>query len=149
LLQSGSLGQAEFADQTVLAGAPKTFDASLGLRGIGGDLLNAEFFESASEMGWSLSTGELLGDSPMGIVTLEDAVAIAIEAERHAVGGDHGTQGEEIADGVFGFELEVGGEDLFGGVILKADQGELRAAAFEPIVRTGVGECHHAETWAG
>jgi len=149
MCQRGGPCQAKFADQAVLAGAPETFDSALGLGRIGGDLLNAEFFESASEMGWSLLTGELFGDSPMGIVALEDAVAITIEAERHAVSGNHGAQGEQIADGVFGFELEVSREDLFGGVVLKTDQGELRTAAFEPVVRTGVGERHHAETWAG
>src|SRR5271170_8505634 len=81
----------------------------------------------------------------VGIVALEDAVAVAIEAERHAVSGDHGVQGAHIAEGVFGFELEVSGEDLAGGVVLKTDEGELGAAAFEPVVAAGVGEHHHAE----
>ena len=63
--------------------------------------------------------------------------------------GDHGAQGAEIADGVFGFELEVGGEDLFGGVVLKADQSELWTAALELVMGTGVGKRHHAETRAG
>jgi hypothetical protein len=35
------------------------------------------------------------------------------------VGGDHGVQGAQIADGIFGFELEVSGQDLAGGVVLK------------------------------
>ena len=60
--------------------------------------------------------------------------------------GDHGAQGAQIADGIFGFELEVGGEDLLGGVVLKADQGEVRTTALEPVVGAGVGEGHHAET---
>jgi hypothetical protein len=34
-------------------------------------------------------------------------------------------QGAEIADGIFGFELEMGGQDLAGSVILKTDEGEL------------------------
>ena len=41
LRQSGGLGEAKFADQTVLAGAPGAFDAALGLGGMGGDLLDA------------------------------------------------------------------------------------------------------------
>jgi hypothetical protein len=49
LFQSGGLGQAKFADQTVL-----------------------------------------------GIVALEDAVAVAIETERDAMRGDHGLQGAKI-----------------------------------------------------
>ena len=85
----------------------------------------------------------------MGIVALEDGVAVAVEAERDAMRGDHGAQSAEIAEGIFGFELEVSGEDLAGGVILKADEGELGAAAFEPVMAAGVGERHHAETRTG
>ncbi len=65
------------------------------------------------------------------------------------MGGDQGVQGAEIAHGVFGCELEVSGQDLAGGVILKADQGEHGAAALEPVMAAGVGERHHAETRAG
>ena len=42
------------------------------------------------------------------------------------MGGDHGVQSAKIAEGIFGFELEVSGQDLAGGVVLKADEGELR-----------------------
>ena len=103
----------------------------------------------ASQLGRRLFSGELFGQGPVGIVALEDAVAVAIEAERNAVSGDHGVQGAEIAEGIFGFELEVGGQDLAGSVILKADEGELGAAALEPVMTAGIGEGHHAETWAG
>jgi hypothetical protein len=63
--------------------------------------------------------------------------------------GDQGMQGAEIADGIFVFELEVSGQDVAGGIVLKADESELGAAAFEPVVATGVGERHPAETRAG
>jgi hypothetical protein len=33
--------------------------------------------------------------------------------------------------------------------VLKADESELRTAAFEPVVGIGIGERHHTETWAG
>ncbi len=68
----------------------------------------------------------------MRIVALENGVAIAVEAERDAVSGDQGVQSAEIADGIFGFALEVGGRDLAGGVVLKADQSEGGATVFEP-----------------
>jgi hypothetical protein len=48
---------------------------------VGGDLLDAEFFKSASELGGSLFASELFGDSPVRIVALEDGVAVAVEAE--------------------------------------------------------------------
>ena len=72
-------------------------------------------------------------------------MTIAVQAERHAVSRDHGVQRAHIAEGVFRFELKMGREDVAGGIILKADEGELGAAAFEPIMTAGVGEHHPAE----
>ena len=57
-------------------------DAALGLGRVGGDLLNAEFLESPPQLSRRLFTGELFGQGPVGIVALEDAVAVAVEAER-------------------------------------------------------------------
>src|SRR5271168_580611 len=96
-------------------------------------------------MGGALFPGELFGHGPVGIVALEDAVAVAVQAERDAVRRDHSVQSAEIPERIFRFELEVSGEDLAGGVILKADESELRTAAFEPIMTASVGEHHHAE----
>jgi hypothetical protein len=80
---------------------------------------------------------------------LKDGVAVAIEAERNTVRDDHGVHSAEIAESIFGFELEGSGQDLAGGVVLKADQGKGGAAAFEPVMAAGVGERHHAETRTG
>jgi hypothetical protein len=41
LRQGGGAGEAKFADQAVLTGAPGALDAALGLRRVSGDLLNA------------------------------------------------------------------------------------------------------------
>ena len=101
------------------------------------------------KLGGGLLAGELFGQGPVGLVALEDAVAVAVEAQRDAVGGDHGVQSAEIADGIFGFELKVSGEDLASGIVLKADESQGRTATFEPVVTTGVGERHHAETGTG
>src|SRR5260370_4613506 len=87
LFQSGGAGETEFADQAILAGAPGALDAALGLRRVGGNLLNAEFFESASQLGGRLFAGELFGEGPVSIVALADAVAGAVEGER---GGGRG-----------------------------------------------------------
>ena len=108
-------------------------------------MLDAEFFQSATQLGGALFSGELFGHGPVGIVALKDAVAVAVEAERHAVSGDHGVQSAEITESVFRFELKVSREDLAGGVVLKANEGELGAAAFQPIMTAGIGEHHHAE----
>jgi len=148
-VEIASLSEAEFADQAVLAGAPGALDAALGWGRVGGDLLDAEFFQSATQMGGALLSGELFGESQVGIITLKDAVAITVQAKGDARRVDHGAQSAKIAESVFGFELKVRREDLAGGVILKADEGELRAAALGPIVTAGVGEHHHAEARGG
>ena len=82
----------------------------------------------------------------MGIIALKNIVAIAIQTQRDAIGSDHGMQNAQIAKRIFGFALEARGKDLTGGVILKTDQCELWAAAFEPIMTAGISEHHHAET---
>lgn len=97
----GSLCQTEFTDQAVLEGSPEAFDVSLGLRGVSWDLLDAEFVEGSSDLGWELLAGQLLGHRPVGIVALEDAVAVAIEAEGHAVTGEELKQAE-VSGGVLG-----------------------------------------------
>ena len=79
-VEIASLSEAEFADQAVLAGAPGALDAALGLGRVSGNLLDAEFLQSAAELGGRLLAGELFGQGPVGIVALKDAVAVAVEA---------------------------------------------------------------------
>ena len=54
----------------------------------------------------------------------------------------------KIAEGVLGFELEVGRQDLAGGIILKAEESELGTAALEPVMAAGIGERHHTQAGA-
>src|ERR1700727_640850 len=76
-VESAGLGEAEFADQAVLAGAPCALNAAFGLGRIGGYLLDAEFFQSPTQLGGGLFPGELFGHGPVGIVALKDGMAIA------------------------------------------------------------------------
>ena len=48
LFKSGGVGEAEFADQTILTGAPGALDTALSLGRMSGDLFDAELIESAS-----------------------------------------------------------------------------------------------------
>ena len=48
--QGGGTGESKFADQTVLTGTPGALDTALGLGRVGGDLLDAEFLQRASEL---------------------------------------------------------------------------------------------------
>src|ERR1019366_5992871 len=54
----------------------------------------------------------------------------------------------KVTQSILGFELELGGQDVAGGVILEADEGEARTAALEPVVTTGIGLQHHASAGA-
>jgi hypothetical protein len=45
----------------------------------------------------------------------------------------------KIADRVLGFELEMGGQDLAGGVILEGNEGELGPAVLQPGVTVASG----------
>src|ERR1019366_447581 len=54
----------------------------------------------------------------------------------------------KVTQSILGFELELGGQDVAGGVILEADEGEARTAALEPVVTTGIGLQHHASARA-
>ena len=146
LFEVDGLSQAKFTDQAILTSAPGALDAALSLRRVGGDLLDAERLESTSELSGSLCSGELLGEGPVRIVALKDGVTIAVKAERNAVRGDQGVQGAKLAESIFGFELEMSGEDLRGSIVLKADEGECGAAALEPVMTAGMGERHPAET---
>ena len=78
LFQSNGLREAKFADQAVLAGAPSTLDAALGLRRVGGDRLDAELVEGTPELSGRLFSGELYGEGPVAVVALKDGVAIVV-----------------------------------------------------------------------
>lgn len=121
LIAGGGAGEAKLADQPILKGAPEAFDAALGLRRLRGNLLDAEFLEGATDLSRKLLAGEFFGDGPVGIIALENGVAIAVEAEGDAVTGEQLLQQPEVAERVLGFELEMGGEDAAGGVILEAE----------------------------
>ena len=72
LLQSNGMGEAKFADQAVLQGAPGALNAAFGFGRVGGDLGDAELLEGAPKLGGRLFSGEFFGDGPVGIVALKD-----------------------------------------------------------------------------
>src|SRR5258708_12765778 len=64
LFQSNGLGEAKFADQAVLKGAPGTLDPALSLRRVGGGLVAGEFLEGAPGLSGSLFCAKFLGQIP-------------------------------------------------------------------------------------
>ena len=103
----------------------------------GGDESDAELFESAAELSGLTFAGELFFHRPEVVVAHEDAAVIAIKGERSAVATQQLAEQGEIAERGFGGE-ELGGQDFTGGIVLQAERGEARAAAFQPVVRRAV-----------
>src|ERR1039457_1878402 len=136
-VQIAGLSQTKLAAQAILEHAREAFDAAFGLRAAGGDEGDAELIESAAELGGLTLSGELFFHRPEVVVADEDATVIAVEGERDATAAQQLAEQEEIAGGGFGGK-ELGGEDFTGGIVLQAEGGESRAAAFEPIMRGAI-----------
>ena len=92
-----------------------------------------ELLQGASELGGLTLSGELFFHRPEVVVAHEDAAVIAIEGEWDPAVTQQLAEQGEIAGGGFGGK-ELSGEDFTGSIILQAEGGEARAAAFEPIV---------------
>ena len=136
-------GQTQLTGEAILKSAPEAFDAALGLRTLSSDVGDAELIQSAAELCGLLAAGELFFHRPVIVVANEDAVAIAIEAERYAEAAQQAVEQAEIAASVFSGE-EFGDEDFAGGVVEEAEQGKLRAAIFQPAMKAGVEQQHFA-----
>src|SRR6267154_3541268 len=132
-VQIASLSETQFAAQAILEYAPEAFDAAFGLGTASGDEGDAELLQRTSELGGLTFSGELFFHRPEVVVANEDAAVIAIEGEwGPTVTQQLAEQGEIAGGGIGGKELS--GQDFTGGIILQAEGGEARAAAFEPIV---------------
>src|ERR1039457_358269 len=136
-------GQTQLAGETILKGAPEAFDAALGLRTLGGDVGDAELIQGAAELGGLAATSELFFHRPVIVIADEDAVAITIETGRYAEAAQQAVEQTEIAASVFGRE-EFGDGDFAGGVVQETEQGKLRAAIFQPVVKAAVQQQHLA-----
>jgi hypothetical protein len=110
---------------------------------LGGDVGDAELLQSAAELGRLAATGELFFDRQVIVVADEDAVAIAVEAEGNAEAAQQAAEQAKVAASVFGGE-ELGDGDFAGGIVEEAEQSELRAAIFEPVVEASVEQQHLA-----
>jgi len=82
------------------------------------------------------------------VVANEDAVAIPVETERYAKAAQQAAEQAEIATSVFGGK-EFDDGDFASGVIQEAEQGELRAAIFQPAVKAAIKQQHLALASAG
>jgi len=79
-------GEAQFGAQAILAGAKEPLDATLRLRAVGGDPLDAEFLQSARHLcGGGFPSELLLEGEGCGLPAVEDAVAITVHGDRDAL----------------------------------------------------------------
>src|SRR3990170_8270454 len=131
-------GEAQFGAQAILAGAKEPLDATLRLRALGGDPLDAEFLQSAGDLcGGGFPSELLLEGKWFGLTAVEDAVAITVHGDRDALRLRQGVQDLEVAMGIL-LVPEGGGEDLSSGVVHGHDDGEARTPVVEPGVGTAV-----------
>src|SRR6266404_5675336 len=138
-------GQAEFAGEAVLKGAPEAFDAALGLGTLGSDVGDAQLLPSAAKLRGLAATGKLFFHRPVLVIADEDTVAVAIQAERYAEAAQQAVEQEKITARVFGGE-EFGNQDFACGVVQECEQGKLRAAILQPVVQASVEQQHLALT---
>src|SRR6202035_4611702 len=139
----GGPGQTKFAGEAILKGAPEAFDAALGLGAPGSNVGDAELLECAAELRGFPATCELFFPRPVIVVANEDAMTIAVETERDAEAAQQAAEQAEIATCVFGGE-EFGDRDFASGIVEEAEQGQLRAAIFQPAVKAAVQQQHFA-----
>ena len=87
----------ELGDEAVLQGFPEAFDAALGLRGVRGNIPDAELPEHLAKVGRMLRALEFFLEAPVFVIADEDAEAVAIEAHRQAVALGEAAEEDEIA----------------------------------------------------
>ncbi len=131
------VGQTQFTAQAILQHAPEAFDTAFGLGRLRGNEGDAELSQGAAELGGLALAGEFFLDGPVIVIADEDAAAISVEGRGHAEASEQALEQAKVAFGGFR-RKELSGEDFAGSVVLHAQSGETRAAAFEPVVRRAV-----------
>ena len=136
-VQIAGLREAQFAAQAILKDTPEAFDAPFGLWRLCGNEGDAELRGGAAELGRLTLAREFFFQRPAGIVSDEDAAAVAVEGGGDPEAAEQALEQAEVARGGFCGE-ELGGENFSGGIVLQAESGEERATSFEPVVSTAV-----------
>ena len=127
-------GEAELTAEPILEGAKEPLDATLGLRAVRGDPVDAQFLQGAFDLCGRGFSGQLLleGQRACG-GPVEDAMAIAVGGDGDAFGLGEGVKDVEIAVRIF-LVAKGGGEHFSSSIVHDGDEGEARAALFQPVV---------------
>jgi hypothetical protein len=104
---------------------------------VGGDEGDAQLLQRAAELGGLAFSGELFIHRPEIVIADEDAAVVTVKSQWHAEAVQQLAEQAEIAKRGFR-RKELRGQDFAGGIVLHAESRELRATAFEPVVRAAV-----------
>lgn len=111
---------------------------------MGEDKLNAELFESATDLSGFRQALELFFQGQILFIGDEDSVFVGISSDRKSMRAGHASEDNEVACGVF-LVAEGGGDDVGGGIVDDSEEAEPWPTGFKPIMGTAVGENH--QTW--
>jgi len=131
-------GEAQLRAQTILEGPKESLDATLGLRTAGGNPADAQLLQGAFDLSGRGFSGQLLGEGRgTSGSSVEDAVAIAVDGDRDAVGLHELPQDHKVPLGIL-LVPKGGGEDVAGGVVEGREEGQAWAPMLQPIMITAV-----------
>src|SRR5271155_5049919 len=127
-------------EAAVIVGHETAQHAVGGVQGAGpreAEVAAQTLLEGAAELGGLAFAGEFFFESPAVVIAHEDGAAVAVESQRDAEATQQAAEQVEVAFGRFRGE-ELSGENFAAGVVLHAQCGEARTAAFEPVVQAAV-----------
>lgn len=131
-------GEAQFADQAILEGAPEALDAALGLGRGGRDPLDAQLGEGPTDLGGIRAAAQLFLERERCLFgAVEDPVMVGVHGDRESVGGDDLLEEHQVAGGIL-MLAEDCAEHGAGRIIDSVEQDEGGAALLEPGVMAAV-----------
>ena len=147
LVDLGDALEFHLGDEAVLERSSLTFDAALGLSGVGREGFDDEVLEDPTDVGGEADAGELLFMAPVLVTATEGGMAVLIDGRRHTVPSQDLIQDQEIADGILS-RPELSAQDGPGGVVGGMDQRAGRSLRPEPAVGAAVPLHHQAHLGA-
>ena len=144
LFPVGNARQTKFFDKPILMGFKTAFDSSLGLRAVGGDDLNTQFFHGTAELGEGFLVSKLLFNG-WGAIDFVDAIFVDIERYGTALFKEIFFCGPKQMKGVLHRD-EFAVKNAAGGVVDEYQQDTTGATVFKPVMVRAVQLHQHPHT---